>query len=90
MSMVSGTVDTSVVGVTPITYTNGSAAQVIHVTVKENQESIQAKDSVIYVGDQWDPQANFVSATDEDGMPLAFTPKMVEGSVDSQKRAIIL
>ncbi|EOA3811437.1 bacterial Ig-like domain-containing protein [Enterococcus hirae] len=85
MSMVSGTVDTSVVGVTPITYTNGSAAQVIHVTVKENQESIQAKDSVIYVGDQWDPQANFVSATDEDGMPLAFTPKMVEGSVDSQK-----
>ncbi|WP_288657786.1 bacterial Ig-like domain-containing protein [uncultured Enterococcus sp.] len=85
MSMVSGTVDTSVVGVTPITYTNGSAAQVIHVTVKETQESIQAKDSVIYVGDQWDPQANFVSATDEDGMPLAFTPKMVEGSVDSQK-----
>lgn len=85
MSMVSGTVDTSVAGVTPITYTNGSAAQVIHVTVKENQESIQAKDSVIYVGDQWDPQANFVSATDEDGMPLAFTPKMVEGSVDSQK-----
>ncbi len=85
MSMVSGTVDTSVVGVTPITYTNGSAAQVIHVTVKENQESIQAKDSVIYVGDQWDPQANFVSATDEDGMPLPFTPKMVEGSVDSQK-----
>lgn len=85
MSMVSGTVDTSVVGVTPITYTNGSAAQVIHVTVKENQESIQAKDSVIYVGDQWDPQANFVSATDEDGMPLAFTPKKVEGSVDSQK-----
>lgn len=51
MSMVSGTVDTSVVGVTPITYTNGSAAQVIHVTVKENKESIQAKDSVIYVGD---------------------------------------
>lgn len=85
MSMVSGTVDTSVAGVTPITYTNGSAAQVIHVTVKENQESIQAKVSVIYVGDQWDPQANFVSATDEDGMPLAFTPKMVEGSVDSQK-----
>lgn len=63
MSMVSGTVDTPVAGVTPITYTNGSAAQVIHVTVKENQESIQAKDSVIYVGDQWDPQANFVSAT---------------------------
>lgn len=85
MSMVSGTVDTSVVGVTPITYTNGSATQVIHVTVKENQESIQAKDSVIYVGDQWNPQANFVSATDKEGMPLAFTPEMVEGSVNSQK-----
>lgn len=81
-SMVTGTVDTSVAGITPITYTNGSASQVSTVTVKENLESIVIRNSVLYVGDKWDPAANFVSATDKDGNSLAFDPTMVTGDVN--------
>ena len=81
-SMVTGTVDTSVAGITPITYTNGSASQVSTVTVKENMESIVIRNSLLYVGDKWDPAANFVSATDKDGNSLAFDPTMVTGDVN--------
>ena len=81
-SMVTGTVDTSVVGITPITYTNGSASQVSTVTVKENMESIVIRNSVLYVGDKWDPAANFVSATDKDGNSLSIDPTMVTGDVN--------
>lgn len=81
-SMVTGTVDTSVAGITTITYTNGSASQVSTVTVKENLESIVIKNSVIYVGDEWIPATNFVSATDKDGKSLAFDPDMVTGDVN--------
>lgn len=81
-SMVTGTVDTSIAGVTPITYTNGSASQVIMVTVKDNLESIQIMDSLLYVGDTWDPAANFVSATDKDGNAVMFDPSMVTGDVN--------
>ncbi len=89
-TMVSGTVDTSVAGVTTITYTNGSASQTIQVTVKENQESIQVKNSILYVGELWDPADNFVSATDRGGQAIVFDPSMINKEVDSKTPGIYL
>ena len=37
---------------------------------KEDKRSIKTKDSEIYAGDLWDPEDNFVSATDKDGRPI--------------------
>ena len=45
-------------------------------------ESIVIRNSLLYVGDKWDPAANFVSATDKDGNSLAFDPTMVTGDVN--------
>ncbi|HFZ4619464.1 TPA: bacterial Ig-like domain-containing protein, partial [Enterococcus faecalis] len=37
---------------------------------KKDKRCIEAKDSEIYAGDLWNPEDNFVSATDEDGNPI--------------------
>ncbi|NRC84124.1 bacterial Ig-like domain-containing protein [Enterococcus faecalis] len=37
---------------------------------KEDKRSIKTRNSEIYAGDLWDPEDNFVSATDEDGRPI--------------------
>ncbi|MGL9824383.1 hypothetical protein IGL62_000856 [Enterococcus sp. AZ137] len=50
-----------------------------------NYESILAKDSTLYLGETWDPQDNFISATDKEGNPLTFDQKMVSGKVDTTK-----
>ncbi|OTP12587.1 hypothetical protein A5844_000820 [Enterococcus sp. 10A9_DIV0425] len=83
--MVSGTVDTTKVGEYPVTYTNGSASQEIIVTVKENGETIEAKDSELYVGEEWRPSENFISATNKAGEPIEFEEGMVSGTVDTTK-----
>ncbi|MGC9268221.1 bacterial Ig-like domain-containing protein, partial [Listeria ivanovii] len=47
----SGTVNTSVAGTYPVTYTYNGVAATIQVTVKENLTAVNAHDSVIYTGD---------------------------------------
>ncbi|WP_155520360.1 bacterial Ig-like domain-containing protein, partial [Carnobacterium maltaromaticum] len=39
----------------------------------------------MYVGDKWNEEDNFVSATDKAGNPVLFDPAMVSGSVDTTK-----
>ncbi|MEE1499504.1 MAG: BspA family leucine-rich repeat surface protein, partial [Enterococcus hirae] len=48
-----------------------------------NYESILAKDSTLYLGETWDPQDNFISATDKEGNPIPFDMSMVSGTVDT-------
>ena len=84
---VTGSVDTSKPGVYPITYTNGSVSQTINVTVldKKDLRTIKAKDSTLYVGDTWNPEGNFISATDSSDNPLSFSEIKVTGTVDTSK-----
>ncbi|WP_157455701.1 bacterial Ig-like domain-containing protein [Carnobacterium maltaromaticum] len=84
-AMVSGSVDTTKAGEYPITYTNGVVKKEIIVTVKKNKTSIDAKNSSMYVGDKWNAEDNFVSATDKAGNAVVFDPAMVSGSVDTTK-----
>lgn len=83
-------VNPMVPGVYHVTYTNGSISKTITVTVKENKESIQAKDSFIYVGDNWMGQDNFVSARDKDGLSIPFNESMIAGVVNTQYQEAIL
>lgn len=57
----------------------------IGVEPKENLEAIEAKDLLLYVGDDWTGADNFVSAKDQDGNDLTYTPEMVSGTVDTTK-----
>ncbi|MDN3190649.1 bacterial Ig-like domain-containing protein [Enterococcus faecalis] len=60
------------------------------VTVKEDKTSIKTKDSVLYVGQKWEPKSNFVSATDEDGYPVPWEdPRIIknESNIDTSKPA---
>ncbi|MEI5994372.1 bacterial Ig-like domain-containing protein [Candidatus Enterococcus mansonii] len=76
------TVDTSKPGVYEVTYTNGGTTDTVTVTVLENKEAVEGKDSTIYVGSTWDKEDNFVSATDKDGNTVTFTESMVDKIVD--------
>ncbi len=80
---VNGTVDTSKAGSYEVTYTNGQASAVATIHVVENQTTVVAKDSTIYVGDQWAAADNFVSATDKDGNAIELKHLEVSGSVDT-------
>lgn len=55
------------------------------VKVKENQSSLEVKDSTVRVGEKWETKDNFVSATDPDGNPLSLSDLTVSGSVDTSK-----
>ena len=60
------------------------------VTVKEDKASIKTKDSVLYVGQTWEPKGNFVSATDEDGHPVPWEdPRIImnKSNIDTSKPA---
>ncbi len=46
--------------------------------------TIKAKDTLIGIGESWDPRTNFISATDDDNLPIPFAPSMVTGSVNTQ------
>ncbi|MFG5477857.1 bacterial Ig-like domain-containing protein, partial [Enterococcus faecalis] len=64
-------IDTSKPGIHKIKYTmKGKLKNVdseFTVTVKEDQTSIETKDSTLYVGEKWNSEDNFVHATDEAG-----------------------
>ncbi len=83
---VSGEVNTVVPGVYPVTYQNGSITKIAYVTVlPEDKTSINAKDSTINKGTEWNPIDNFVDGTDETGTPIDFSQVTVEGTVDTSK-----
>ncbi|WP_338155012.1 bacterial Ig-like domain-containing protein, partial [Enterococcus gallinarum] len=42
------------------------------ITVVSYQATVVAKDSTLYVGDSWQAEDNFVSATDKDGKAVSF------------------
>ncbi len=50
-----------------------------------DQTSVKAKDSTLYVGDDWQAIDNFVSATDKTGANVPFSGVTVSGSVDTSK-----
>ncbi|MGG5334981.1 bacterial Ig-like domain-containing protein [Enterococcus sp. AZ154] len=82
---VDGTVDTSKAGRYEVVYRNGKAEATATITVLADQTSVKAKDSTLYVGDDWQAADNFVSATDKTGVNLPFSGVTVSGSVDTSK-----
>ena len=80
---VSGSVDTSKEGQYKVTYSNGKTEAIATITVVANQETVVAKDSTIYEGDDWQAADNFVSATDKDGNTVKLTDIKTVGTVDS-------
>ena len=80
---VSGSVDTSKAGEYPVVYQNGHVKATATITVVANQETVVAKDSTIYEGDDWQAADNFVSATDKDGNTVKLTDITTLGTVDS-------
>jgi LPXTG-motif cell wall-anchored protein len=82
---VDGTVDTSKAGRYEVVYRNGKAEATATITVLADQTSVKAKDSTLYVGDDWQAADNFVSATDKTGANLPFSGVTVSGSVDTSK-----
>ncbi|MEC5338022.1 bacterial Ig-like domain-containing protein [Enterococcus casseliflavus] len=79
------TVDTSKAGRYEVVYRNGKAEATATITVLADQTSVKAKDSTLYVGDDWQAADNFVSATDKTGANLPFSGVTVSGSVDTSK-----
>ncbi|WP_324641154.1 bacterial Ig-like domain-containing protein [Enterococcus casseliflavus] len=82
---VDGTVDTSKAGKYEVVYRNGKAEATATITVLADQTSVKAKDSTLYIGDDWEAADNFVSATDKTGANLPFSGVTVSGSVDTSK-----
>ncbi|HIB1821098.1 TPA: bacterial Ig-like domain-containing protein [Enterococcus faecalis] len=82
---VSGQVDTSKAGVYPIVYSYEGKEETANVTVKPDQSKLEVKDTTIYVGDKWEPEDNFVSATDKTGQDVPFEKIDVQGTVNVDK-----
>ncbi|OTO11221.1 hypothetical protein A5882_003146 [Enterococcus sp. 4E1_DIV0656] len=80
-----GTVDSATPGKYEVIYRNGKAEAKATITVLADQTSVKAKDSTLYVGDDWQAIDNFVSATDKTGANLPFSGVTVSGSVDTSK-----
>ena len=82
---VSGQVDNTKAGVYPIVYSYEGKEETAHVTVKPDQSKLEVKDTTIYVGDKWEPEDNFVSATDKTGQEISFEKIDVQGTVNVDK-----
>ena len=80
---VEGSVDTNTPGTYQVNYRYDGVTSTATITVKANQTAVNAHDSTIYVGDNWQAEDNFDSALDKDGNPVAFQDITVEGSVDT-------
>lgn len=79
-----GTVNISKAGVYEITYKNGSLSKTAKVTVKENKATLKVKDTTLYVGDKWEANDNFISATGKDGNTLELDELQIEGIVNTK------
>ncbi|MCH4167872.1 MAG: bacterial Ig-like domain-containing protein [Streptococcaceae bacterium] len=79
----SGTVNTAVPAVYPVTYTytveGEQIIRVANITVK-NVAAINLKDCTLYVGDSWDATKNFVSATSAAGASLTASQMTVNSA----------
>ena len=82
---VDGTVDTSKAGRYEVVYRNGKAEAKATITVLADQTSVKAKDSTLYVGDDWEAADNFVSATDKTGATVELSGVIVTGTVDTNQ-----
>ena len=80
---VTGTVDTTQPGKYKVTYSYGGVQKEIEVTVLQNQTSVDAHNSTLYTGDNWNAQDNFDGAKDKAGNPVNFQDVQVTGSVDT-------
>ncbi|MBO6460480.1 bacterial Ig-like domain-containing protein [Enterococcus faecalis] len=60
----------------------------IPLTKTIDHSRLQVKDSMIYVGDSWKPEENFVSATDKTGQDVPFEKITVSGQVDTSKAGV--
>ncbi|WP_161842514.1 bacterial Ig-like domain-containing protein [Candidatus Enterococcus huntleyi] len=79
-------VDTSKAGSFEVTYTYDGVSAKATITVKERQTAVTAKDSEMYVGDEWKAEDNFVSAQDKAGQPVDLSKVTVDDSqVDTSK-----
>lgn len=59
--------------------------QTVTYSYKESQAQIDAKDSTLFVGDNWRPADNFISATDKFGKSVDFSEIVVSGVADMSK-----
>lgn len=82
---VTGQVDSKTAGTYEITYIYDGVKKVAHITVIQNQAQITVKDSVIPYGEKWEAEANFIGATNRDGVAIPFSKIQVEGKVDVNK-----
>ena len=85
---VSGQVDNTKAGIYPIIYSYEGKEETANVTVKPDQSKLEVKDTTIYVGDKWEAEDNFVSATDKTGQDVPFEKITVSGQVDNTKAGI--
>ncbi|EGO7777570.1 DUF5011 domain-containing protein [Enterococcus faecalis] len=84
---VQGTVNVDKIGDYEIVYKNGTkeAKAIVHV---RDDRRLQVKDTTIYVGDSWEAEENFVSATDKIGQDVPFEKITVSGQVDNTKAGV--
>ena len=80
-----GTVDSATPGKYEVIYRNGKAEAKATITVLADQTSVKAKDSTLYVGDDWEAADNFVSATDKTGATVELSGVIVTGTVDTNQ-----
>lgn len=79
---VEGDVDTDKAGTYKVTYAYDGVEATAEIVVKAIQTSVQVKDSSIFVGETWEAQDNFISATDRYGELVPFDRINVTGTVE--------
>ncbi|MGI1837761.1 bacterial Ig-like domain-containing protein [Lactococcus garvieae] len=76
------TVDTTKPGVTHLKYTIKGKHKTVDssftVTVLENKTSIKTRDTTLRIGQKWNPEDNFVSATDESGASVLWSDPRID------------
>ncbi|EAG8523818.1 LPXTG cell wall anchor domain-containing protein [Listeria innocua] len=85
---VTGHVDSETAGAYEVSYIYDGVKKVAHITVIQNQAQITVKDSVIPPGEKWEAEANFIGATNRDGVAIPFSKIQVDGKVDVNKAGI--
>ena len=84
---VEGSVDTNTPGTYQVNYRYDGVTSTATITVKANQTAVNAHDSTIYVGDNWEAEDNFDSALDKDGNDVALSALMVDASKADTNKA---
>ena len=99
VTSVAGTATSSAVGlavglshqfvVIPVDSSGNALASGLQISVDSvDKSSIKTKDSTLYVGQKWNKEDNFVSATDEDGNAVSYSDNRITtngSSIDTSK-----